>query len=97
MESEPVADEEDDQPEDDVSSGATPSIPAVRADRPKLSNPAAKPVAAPAPAPAANASAQKKEPKALYIVGVVVGLAVIAIFSYLLFFSKSGGDVAHYG
>ena len=89
VESEPVADEEDDQPKDDVSSGATPSIPAVRADRPKLSNPVAKPIAAPAPAPAANASAQKKEPKALYIVGVVVGLAVIAIFSYLLFFNKA--------
>lgn len=96
LESEPVADEEDDRPKDDVSSDATPSIQAVRADRPKPSNPVAKPVAAPAPAPAANVSAQKKEPKALYIVGIVVGLAVIAIFSYLLFFSKSG-DVAHYG
>lgn len=96
VESEPVADEEDDRPKDDVSSDATPSIPAVRADRPKPINPVAKPVAAPAPAPAANVSAQKKEPKALYIVGIVVGLAVIAIFSYLLFFSKSG-DVAHYG
>lgn len=96
VESEPVADEEDDRPKDDVSSDATPSIQAVRADRPKPSNPVAKPVAAPAPAPAANVSAQKKEPKALYIVGIVVGLAVIAIFSYLLFFSKSG-DVAHYG
>ena len=97
VESEPVADEEDDQPKDDVSSGATPSIPAVRADRPKPSNPVAKPVAVPAPVPAVNASARKKEPKALYIVGIVVGLAVVAIFSYLLFFGKSGGDVAHYG
>lgn len=97
VESEPVADEEDDQPKDDVSSGATPSIPAVRADRPKHSNPVAKPVAAPAPVPAVNASARKKEPKALYIVGIVVGLAVVGIFSYLLFFGKSGGDVAHYG
>ena len=96
VESEPVADEEDDQPKDDVSSGATPSIPAVRADRPKPSNPVAKPVAAPAPVSAVNASARKKETKALYIVGIVVGVAVIAIFSYLLFFSKSG-DVAHYG
>lgn len=96
VESEPVADEEDDQPKDDVSSGATPSIPAVRADRSKPSNPVAKPVAAPAPVSAVNASARKKEPKALYIVGIVVGVAVIAIFSYLLFFSKSG-DVAHYG
>lgn len=97
MESEPVADEEDDRPKDDVSSDATPSIPAVRADRPKPSNPVAKPVAAPAPAPVANVSAQKKDPKALYIVGIIVGLAAIAIFSYLLFFSKSSDDVAHYG
>lgn len=97
VESEPVADEEDDRPKDDVSSDATPSIPAVRADRPKPSNPVAKPVAAPAPAPAANVSAQKKDPKALYIVGIIVGLAAIAIFSYLLFFSKSSDDVAHYG
>lgn len=96
VENEPVADEEDDRPKDDAPSNATPSIQAVRADRPKPSNPVAKPVAAPAPAPAANVSAQKKDPKALYIVGIVVGLAVIAIFSYLLFFSKSG-DVAHYG
>lgn len=97
VESEPVADEEDDRPKDDVSSDATPSIPAVRADRPKPSNPVAKPVAAPAPASAANVSAQKKDPKALYIVGIIVGLAAIAIFSYLLFFSKSSDDVAHYG
>lgn len=97
VESEPVADEEDDRPKDDAPSNATPSIQAVRADRPKPSNPVAKPVAAPAPAPEANVSAQKKDPKALYIVGIVVGLAAIAIFSYLLFFSKSSDDVAHYG
>lgn len=63
VESEPVADEEDDQPKDDMSSGATPSIPAVRADRPKPSNPVAKPVAAPAPVPAVNASARKRSPR----------------------------------
>lgn len=39
----------------------------------------------------------EKGPKALYIVGIIVGLAAIAIFSYLLFFSKSSDDVAHYG
>lgn len=67
VESEPVADEEDDRPKDDVSSDATPSIPAVRADRPKPSNPVAKRVLVASPCACGECIRTEKGPQgALY-------------------------------
>lgn len=40
---------------------------------------------------------QRKEPKALYIVGIVVGIVVIGLVSWQLFFNGSGGNVVTFG
>lgn len=54
------------------------------------------------PSTAANAASQvaapqRKEPKALYIVGIVVGLIAIALVSWQLFFNGSGGNIVTFG
>ena len=54
------------------------------------------------PSTAANAASQvaapqRKEPKALYIVGIVVGIIVIALVSWQLFFNGSGGNIVTFG
>lgn len=43
------------------------------------------------------AAPQRKEPKALYVLGIVVGLIVIGLVSWQLFFSNFGGNVATFG
>ena len=52
--------------------------------------------------PTANAAAQaaasqRKEPKVLYVLGIVVGLIVIGLVSWQLFFSDFGGNSATFG
>lgn len=54
------------------------------------------------PSTAANAASQvaapqRKEPKALYIVGIVVGIVVIGLVSWQLFFNGSGGNIVTFG
>lgn len=43
------------------------------------------------------ATPQRKEPKALYVVGIVVGLIVIGIVSWQIFFNGSNANVAMFG
>lgn len=43
------------------------------------------------------AAPQRKEPKALYIVGIVVGIVVIGLVSWQLFFNGSGGNIVTFG
>ena len=40
---------------------------------------------------------KKKEPKALYVLGIAVGLVVIGVLSWQFFFNKSNGDTAAFG
>lgn len=52
--------------------------------------------------PTANAAAQaaasqRKEPKVFYVLGIVVGLIVIGLVSWQLFFSDFGGNSATFG
>lgn len=43
------------------------------------------------------ATPQRKEPKVLYVLGIVVGLIVIGLVSWQLFFSDFGGNSATFG
>lgn len=43
------------------------------------------------------ATPQRKEPKVLYVLGIVVGLIVIGLVSWQLFFSDFGGNFATFG
>ena len=48
-------------------------------------------------APQQISASKKKEPKALYVLGIAVGLVAIGILSWQLFFNKPGGESATFG